>query len=234
MAARCRVRQRNARNDTVSVTADGCPSKCRAEIGPDFRVCFWRGRRGPARSASIFSPIFLNRAARSSYTASSASIIRDAASHKIQMQAPIALQTERLTFTRRGSLPRHYTLQAGCNCQPPGLSELKGHSDKPISHRGVCELFRFEDPGDANSPVIAGESTYGRRKAQQQAEGNSGCPDHQSAPQSPIKDRSVKIVSAETTSEIAAKTTLGWPLLVAATLINSMRRRVVISAKCWR
>jgi hypothetical protein len=201
---------------------------------PRFSGLFLARSSWPGQKRADFFAIFLNRAARSSYTASSASIIRDAVSHKIQMQAPIALQTERLTFTRRGSLPRHYTLQAGCNCQPPGLSELKGHSDKPISHRGVCELFRFEDPGDANSPVIAGESTYGRRKAQQQAEGNSGCPDHQSAPQSPIKDRSVKIVSAETTSEIAAKTTLGWPLLVAATLINSMRRRVVISAKCWR
>jgi hypothetical protein len=147
------------------------------------------------------------------------------------MQAPIAFADGTSDLHAEG-LPATALYLAGCcNCQPPGLSELKGHSDKPISHRGVCELFRFEDPGDANSPVIAGESTYGRRKAQQQAEGNSGCPDHQSAPQSPIKDRSVKIVSAETTSEIAAKTTLGWPLLVAATLINSMRRRVVISAK---
>jgi hypothetical protein len=118
----------------------------------------------PGQKRADFFAIFLNRAARSPYPASSASIIRDAASHKIQMQAPIAFQTERLTFTRRGSLPRHYTLQAGCNCQPPGLSELKGHSDKPISHRGVCELFRFEDPGDANSPLLRGKAPTGGEK----------------------------------------------------------------------
>jgi hypothetical protein len=58
----------------------------------------------------------------------------------------------------------------------------------------------------------------------------------QSAPQISIKDRSVKIVSPETTSEMAAKTMLGWPLLVAATSINCIKRRDVISAKrrSWR
>ena len=36
MAARCRVRQRNARNDTVSVTADGCPANAVPRLAPIF------------------------------------------------------------------------------------------------------------------------------------------------------------------------------------------------------
>ena len=47
-------------------------------------------------------------------------------------------------------------------------------------------------------------------------------------PKSSIKHLKVKIVSAETTSEMTAKTTLGCPLLVAATLINCIRRLDVI------